>query len=226
MKKFRKNLLELKEGWLSAKVESYVDVIRLANYIIISIIFIILMELAFLMLISKMFIISFIVAAIAIFELFFFLTNKKMHGLITRFSTKVLWHFFGRYGRVVTKEDWKNIKRFCPETYKYIWSKKSDGHCYITSASIALFLDDAKIMYCSIKGKNGDTGHSVIVKNNCVYDTNQRLHYDLEEYKKIFEVNVYKIFSKEEYNDEEFFDNIRDGFVKWCAERNVYCNPQ
>ena len=81
-----------------------------------------------------------------------------MHGLITRFSTKVLWHFFGRYGRVVTKEDWKNIKRFCPETYKYIWSKKSDGHCYITSASIALFLDDAKIMYCSIKGKNGDTG--------------------------------------------------------------------
>lgn len=226
MKKFRKYLLELKEGWLSAKIESYAYVSMLASFMIISIIFTILMELAFLMLIRKMFIISFIFAVIAIFELFFFHTNKRMYGLITRFSTKVLWHFFGRYGRVVTKEDWKNIKRFCPEIYNLVWSKKSLGQCYMISACIAVFIDDATLMYCSIQGKNGPTGHAVIVKNNCVYDTNQRQHYDLEEYKKIFEVDVYKTFSKDEYRDEKFFDNIRDGFVQWCAERNVYCNPQ
>ena len=37
---------------------------------------------------------------------------------------------------------------------------------------------------------------------------------------------VYKIFSEEEFRSEDFFDSIREGFVQWCEDRNVYCDPQ
>ena len=28
------------------------------------------------------------------------------------------------------------------------------------------------------------------------------------------------------FTPETFFDDIREDFVKWCAENNVYCDPQ
>lgn len=142
-------------------------------------------------------------------------------------SEKILLHFFKKYGKVVRKEDWVRIKEECPKIYKEICSKKSQGYCYYYSREIALFLENAKLMYCSIKGNDGeDTAHAVIVKNDCIYCTNARQHYDLEEYKEIYGVNVYKMFSKEEYCNKDFFDNIRKDFVNWCAKHNVYCNPQ
>lgn len=135
--------------------------------------------------------------------------------------------FFGRYGRVVTKQDWARIKKECPKAYREMCTDKSLGYCYYYTREIALFLEDAQLLYCSIKGNDGkDTAHAVIVKNNCVYCSNARNHFEFEDYQKEFIIDIYKIFSKEEYKDENFFDNIRDDFVKWCAQHNVYCNPQ
>lgn len=116
-----------------------------------------------------------------------------------------------------------NISR---KFYRFLVTKKSRGKCYYCSWFIALFLKDAKLMYCSQKCPKGLSGHSVIVKDNCVYDTNGRRHWDYDEYIKFYDVNVYKMFSESEYRKESFFDDIRDGFVEWCAERNVYCNPE
>ena len=81
-------------------------------------------------------------------------------------------------------------------------------------------------MYCSCKGENGQIAHAVIVKNHCIYDTNDRKHFDYDEYIKMFDVEVYQIYEKEQYCSINFFNNIRQGFVEWCAERNVYCNPE
>ena len=127
----------------------------------------------------------------------------------------------------VSKNDWKRIKKKNKNAYKFIWDKENIGHCYAIAWVLALFIEDAKVMYCSIACKeNGQTAHAVVVKNNCIYDTNKRMHYDFDEYIELNKVEVYKIFEKEVYCKISFFDDVREDFKNWCAERNVYCNPQ
>lgn len=151
--------------------------------------------------------------------------TTKLFKVTGKLSYKLLFYLFGRYGKVVSKEDWKNIKKCHKEFYKEAVSKKSCGFCYYFSWTIALHLKDAKLLYCSQRQDVGHGGHAVIVKNNCVYDTNNRRHYDYKEYLELFDIVVYKIFKEEEYRKESFFDDIRPGFVEWCKENNVYCDP-
>ena len=151
----------------------------------------------------------------------------KLYKRFFMIISTILLYCLGRYGKVVTKKDWDKIRESSPEKYREILSKKSIGYCYYYSREIALYLEDAELMYCSIIEVDGtNTAHSVILKNNCVYDTNERKHFDFKKYTKKFRVNVYKIFFKNEYQSDDFYDNIRDDFIRWCAERNVYCNPQ
>lgn len=81
-------------------------------------------------------------------------------------------------------------------------------------------------MYCAQTIKDGWSAHAVIVKDNCVYDTNLRRHFDYNEYIELYHIVIYKLFSEEEYRKETFFDDIRSEFVEWCEKNNVYCNPQ
>lgn len=226
MKKIRKDLKEMKEGFLSAKLKEQFPAYMFANFIFITIVFTILYSIsAIVYSISENVGIGMI--AISIIFLFVFEFWDRAFSKTIPISAKIFEHFFARYGRVVTKDDWKRIKKQNKEAYKFIWDKKHIGHCYFVSRVLATWIEDAKVMYCSIATKNdGQTAHAVIVKNNCVYDTNNRKHYDYDEYIERFKVEVYKIFGKEAYYKESFFDDVRQGFVDWCAERNVYCDPQ
>lgn len=227
MKKFRQRILEMKEGFLDAKSEKSYHAFIFANLLVIGIVTLAICYASMIFVAFDLDYLFYIVSATAFLGNLFFSLNSKAFSMVMPFSAKLLLHFFGRYGRVVTKKDWAKIKKECPKGYREIWSKKSRGHCYYYSWGIALFLKDAELMYCSIKDNDGgDTAHAVIVKNNCVYCTNARQHFDLEEYKEMLGVNVYKMFSEEEYRTKEFFNNIRADFVQWCAERNVYCDPQ
>lgn len=137
------------------------------------------------------------------------------------------WDYPGRCGKVVTKQDWINIKKSDIEFYRELLAPDSIGYCYYYSRELALLLKDAKLMYCSIEIENGEkSGHSMILKDDSVYSTNSRQHCYLEAYQKMSGFEIYQIYSREEYAKEDFFDNIREGFVKWCEERNVYCDPQ
>ena len=154
------------------------------------------------------------------------LYNKELFTKLV-LKTMLLTDFlFGKYGKVLTKSDWKRIRRDDNEWYKFVLSKKSCGFCYYCSWRTALYIKDAKVMYCSIDSRKGPTGHAVIVKNNRVYDTNKRRHFEYDEYIKLFNVHVYKMFSYGEYAKQSFFDDIRQGFVEWCAENHVYCDPE
>lgn len=227
MEKIRQRILEIKEGFLDAKSDKAFEAFIIANIIYITVIYMLVCFGSMIFMAFNLTYISYIISTVALLALVFFMFSKKAFGITIPYSARILLHFFGRYGRVVTKKDWKNIKKNCPEGYKEIWSKKAIGHCYYYSWGIALFLENAELMYCSIKRRDGtETGHAVIVKNNCGYCTNSRQHYDLEEYKKMHGVNVYKMFSEKEYRTKTFFDDIREDFSNWCAERNVYCNPQ
>ena len=138
-------------------------------------------------------------------------------------TLKIILFFFGRYGRVVTKKDWKNMKKYGRKLYKLIWSNKSYGHCYDISRAIAVHLSDVQLMYCAISCKDGSlTCHSVIVKNNSVFDTNLKIHENYDEFIEDRKAIVYKFFSYEEYIKESFFNDIEDDLLKWCINNNVY----
>lgn len=222
MTKIRQNFIEMKEGVLDGKNESYLSAICITNLLVILACYILICFLGMIFFVDNW---IFAILTGVIYAMFLF--NNKLFSMVMPFSQKLLVKCFGRYGRVLTKKDWAYIKKKNPEFYSELWSKKSYGHCYYYSWAVALFLKDAELMYCSIKIKDGsDTAHAVIVKNNCVYCTNLQRHFDLDEYKEIGNVNVYKMFSEKEYRTGTFFDDIRDDFVKWCTERNVSCNPQ
>ena len=171
--------------------------------------------------------VTYIVYTIATLVLGLFAFNIKLFFKVIPLSVELALHFFGKYGRVVTKQDWKSIKKQDHKLYREANSEESCGYCYFYSRAVALYLKGAKLMYCSIEGEDGeDSGHAVILKNNCVYCTNARRHFFLEEYKDEMKVKIYKIFSEEEFVSETFFEDIREDFVKWCKENNVYCKPQ
>lgn len=226
MKKFRQRILEMKEGFLDAKLEKINEVFLVVNQITISFIAWLICCISTIFIAVNLDYIFYVVTVISFLGFLIFSINHRAFSLVMPLSAKILL-YFGRYGRVVTKKDWARIKKECPKGYKEIWSKNSMGHCYFYSWFIALFLKNAELMYCSIIAEDGtDTAHAVIVKNNCVYDTNGRQHFDLEEYKKMFGVKVYKMFCEKEYRTNQFFENIREDFVKWCAENKIYCDPQ
>lgn len=227
MGKIRKTFLEVREGFLDAKSTKAYYAYFFANVIFIIGVGIATILLSSILLFYNQKQLFFYITIATIILCSFFYINTKAFISVVPFSSEILTRLFGRYGRVITKNDWENIKKYCPIIYEKALSGKSNGHCYFYSWAIALYLKNAKIMYCSVRRKNGeDTGHAVIVKKGCVYDTNRRQHYDLKEYKKMFHVKVYKFFSREEYATIDFFDNIREGFADWCAKNNVYCDPQ
>lgn len=225
MKKFRQRILEMKEGFLSGKCDDAYPAYMLANLVFIYAVF------------TIFYIISAVVyniykpvgicmIAISIILLCVFMFWDRAFSKTIPISARIFTRIFGRYGRVVTKDDWKRIKKKNKDAYKFIWDKKNIGHCYAVAWVLALWVEDAKVMYCSIASKNEHTAHAVVVKNGCVYDTNCRRHYDYDEYIKLNKAEVYQIFEEEVYCKKSFFDDVRQGFVDWCAERNVYCDPQ
>lgn len=226
-KKIRKEITELKNDFFEATVESECRVLNMFNVLVhftisiliwsIGLMFYIIFNLKTVSVIIGL--LSVIYIIIACFTNFFKVT--------WRLSYKLLFKLFGRYGKVVSKEDWKNIKKHWPkDAYKEAISKKSRGYCYFYSWAIAQHLSNAKLMYCAMTLRDGPTAHAVIVKDNCVYDTNNRRHHNYDEYIKRYNIIVYKMFSEKEYKTETFFDDIRPEFVEWCAKNNVYCKPQ
>lgn len=225
-KKIRGNIIDIKKDFYEATWESEARVCIIFNVLVhfVIAIFIWIVGLVFYIfnLKSVAIVIGFFSVAYLIIACF-----TKLFKITEKFSCKLFFKLFGRYGKVVSRDDWKDIKKYWPrEEYKEVISKKSCGYCYFYSWAIIQQLEDAQLMYCSQKINGKLTAHAVIVKNNCVYDTNLRRHFDYNQYVEFYDIVIYKMFSEKEYRTETFFDDIRPGFVEWCEKNNVYCNPQ
>lgn len=147
---------------------------------------------------------------------------RKKFKLFLDISLEIVLRRYGRFGPVITKKDWERIKKKNPKLYRKANSKASLCHCYDYSRKLAMYLKNAKLMYCAtIHHEDGKTAHAVILKNGYVYDTNLRQHVELEYYVELLDVIVYRTFSKSEYQDEDFFDNIKDDFASWCRQNDV-----
>jgi len=226
MNKIRSFLSTMKKGVLKGENDAIGNAILILTIIFTYTLPIVFIVLAVITLVLDNLILAYIFAAIAIITILP-LYNQKLFTMVIRLNVEIFFSTFGKNGNVVSKIDWKNIRKSEPHMYKWICSKESIGYCYSVSRSISLFLDDAELMYCSIKLDDGSlTAHSAIVKNDTVYDTNCRRHFEYNSYLETFNVTIYKTFPAEVYRKESFFDDIRADFVAWCEEHQVYCDPQ
>lgn len=222
----RKRIRDIKDNFYSAKEEKLDCFWSFINLICVNVVFVFIYLLGFTFYILNFKVLGVLISAIATVYIISASISTKIFDLTANISFGIVQYLL-RYGKVVTKKDWKNIKKKCnTKIYNKLLTSESCGYCYYYSRIIALFLEDAQLMYCSIELEDRLTAHAVVVKNNCVYDTNYRRHIDYEEYIEKEKVTIYKMFSADEYRKESFFDDIRQGFVDWCVERNVYCDPQ
>lgn len=167
---------------------------------------------------QRLYLFSIIFLSTSFLVLFF----RKKIKLFLDISLEIILRRYGRYGPVITKKDWERIKRKNPRLYRKANSKASLCHCYEYSRKLAMYIKDAKLMYCAtIHHEDGKTAHAVILKNGYVYDTNLRQHVELKYYVELLDVLVYRTFSKSEFKNKDFFDNIKDDFAFWCRQNNV-----
>lgn len=225
--KLRKKIAELKSDFYSAKTARLFNVLYIINFLCIVIlgtfcymiggILIFFLNLKWL---------GILICTISCIYMITSVSFERVRTITLRISMKILRYFL-KYGKVVGKQEWENVKKNCKMLYKDLRSKKSYGYCYFYSRMLALFIDDAQLMYCAIKINEDEmTGHCVIVKNHCIYDTNAKRHYDYDEYFEMTDAIIYKMFSRKEYQKKSFFDDIRTDFINWSEEHNVYCDPQ
>lgn len=227
MSKLRLAFKEIKEGLLSWETERMIVGFLIANnllillfYVIANVILVIIPNIIGLSTFAS-------VMCVMLGAIFWmFLLWNKAYNMVMRLTIKILIRLLGKYGYVIRKKDWKHIKKCSRKIYRELLSKKCLGYCYIYSWFVAINLEDTKLMYCSIESSNGVTAHSVVLKNNSIYDTNQRRHYNYETYMKVFGVKIYKIFEEHEFNRETFFEDTYKDFENWCKQNNVYCDPQ
>lgn len=131
--------------------------------------------------------------------------------------------------KVISFKDWKIIKKRNQVLYDKARSEDCNNKCYFTSYAIANTLEnpDIKVLWISIEASNHRCGHSVIVRNDKIYDSNLRRTYNREEYLKAYRAEIFKEYSIEEYMNKsnlkkEQFDFLDwEEFGKWCEEKNI-----
>ena len=132
-------------------------------------------------------------------------------------------------GQVISHKDWKKIKKFDKEKFKYFRSEECDHKCYQTTYLLARMVHnpEIKIIWMTIKDYvNGSRyGHAVITKGGYIYDSNRRRTYKVEEYLELAQAEIYREFSIEEYSQDKyvFLKEYLDEFEQWCNTRNVVC---
>lgn len=133
---------------------------------------------------------------------------------------------------VISFKDWKIIKKRNKLLYDKARSEDCNHECYFTTYAIANTLQnpEIKILWVSIDSTDHRCGHSVLVRNDKIYDSNLRRTYNREEYLKAFKTEVFKEYSIEEYMgrakiQEKHFICLDWGtFGEWCREHNVVRN--
>lgn len=232
MKEFRKKIKNLVLGFKSGYRKQYDEVICIAHHCIIEGIFLAftLVYLIVLKVLKIYSIMLYLPVAITILVIQIIYIASPIRNKLMDYTGPVIIKIIfllGRNGDVVSQKDWKRIKREDPELYRDMWkSKKYKGHCYYYARRLAMQLEGAELLYLSIMYQGRYISHVVVKKADCVFDTNARIHFNLSEYLNLNNAKIYSTFSKQEYSQDEFFEQIRDDLKKYCQEHDIFCDPE
>lgn len=152
-----------------------------------------------------------------------FKLRKQNSDVVTNWLFDFFMSFWLLNPKVLSKKDWNYIKKEDKEFYKYLRSDECNHRCYETTYDLANFLKDnsLKILWVSVSTPLEKVGHATLLKGNFIYDTNTRKTYSKDVYFQAFNVEVYNVFSFEDYSNQNFFSIHFDNFVAWCKNRGV-----
>lgn len=151
--------------------------------------------------------------------------NPFFPNKVERFLERnIIRYFATQKGNALNKEDFKVIKKQDPRLYYTITSDYCACKCYYYAREIALLFPDSKLIYCAATNPFKEEeifAHAVLERNGEIYDTNRRMSYKIEDYEKIFKLQIYKKWTYDEFSKEVFQEEVREDFRKWCQENNV-----
>ena len=153
--------------------------------------------------------------------------NPLYPNKIERFlEENIRRYFVTPKGNALNKNDFKVIKKQNKSLYYEITSNYCKGICYLYARDIALLFPDSNLIYCAATNPTKQDeifAHAILERNGEIYDTNRRMSYKIEDYQKIFKIDIFKKWTYEEFSKNNFQDEVREEFRRWCKEKNVTC---
>ena len=145
---------------------------------------------------------------------------KKISYFIEKIGDKVLNRKLNDYS-VITREDWKKIKKTDKNLFNILKSIKSQGECYTITLKVAHILKDSNIKIVWLLNEDLNSfniklyGHAVLKKENRIYDTAVRDTFDEQEYYHINNSKIFKEIEIEKYGMKEL-KNDWENFKEFC----------
>lgn len=147
----------------------------------------------------------------------------------TQLKNYIISHFIMKK-QFLSKQEWKLLKKNDPYTYNFIISDCAQGLCYEFALRLAKNIPDSSLMYISYSDCdlpiNEDSGkgifaHSIVRRENEIFDTNFQQSFNINDYFTLFDVKVYHEWNYEDFSQENFKENVSEDFKKWCRKNNV-----
>ncbi len=133
--------------------------------------------------------------------------------------------FVSLNGKALGLKEWRKIKKENVVLYKNLLSNECWRQCYYYSLEIAKIIKDCTLLWGGIKDPFESSSvfyaHAVILRNGYVYDTNFRQSVKYEDFKKLYQFKIYKMWDYEKYSENNFRNSERKEFQAWCKENNV-----
>ena len=145
---------------------------------------------------------------------------KKISYFIEKIGDKVLNRKLNDYS-VITREDWKKIKKTDKNLFNILKSIKSQGECYTITLKVAHILKDSNIKIVWLLNEDLNSfniklyGHAVLKKENRIYDTAVRDTFYEQEYYHINNSKIFKEIEIEKYGMKEL-KNDWENFKEFC----------
>ena len=128
-----------------------------------------------------------------------------------------------RKNNVISKKDWKHIKKTNKKLYKKLLGDQSEDLSYYYAREIALILKNVKLMYVAIDDRLHETiyAHALIRKGDQVYDSYLKRSFKLDDYAKLYNMKIYSQWSFKDYSDSAFRRTVKNNFTNWCIKNDV-----
>lgn len=125
---------------------------------------------------------------------------------------------------VLSKKDWKLIKKTNKELYEDLLGDKSDDDSFYYARQIGLIVKDVELMYVAINDKSEDEvrAHALVKRDGKVYDPFLKRSFNLNDYARLYEMETYEIWSFKEYSKRNFEESVKKDFTNWCAENEFW----
>lgn len=134
--------------------------------------------------------------------------------------------YYGKSGPVISGDDWMRIKLVNSRLFERLM--EVNDKCYDSAIALKLYVPNLTLLYGAMDidekyPEKGKTAHVIVKNGNWVYDNNLKMHFEYDDYCRIFNFEVYAEFDGPNWeNFREYTELVlKGGFRAWC-NKNGY----